>query len=151
MLRALAGLVAGALFGLGFVVSEMINPAKVQAFLDVAGAWDPSLAFVMGGAVIVTFVGYRLVFRRDRPLFEATFSVPTRTDLDARLIGGAVLFGAGWGLAGFCPGPAIAGLALGLRETVAFVAAMAVGMILARWFGDRGLVGSGRRATPSAT
>ena len=151
MLRALAGLVAGSLFGLGFVVSEMINPAKVQAFLDVAGAWDPSLAFVMGGAVIVTFVGYRLVFRRDRPLFEATFSVPTRTDLDARLIGGAVLFGAGWGLAGFCPGPAIAGLALGLRETVAFVAGMAVGMILARWLGDRGLVGSGRPATPAAT
>lgn len=151
MLRVLAALIAGMLFGVGFVVSAMINPAKVLAFLDVAGAWDPSLALVMAGAVAVTFAGYRLAFRRGRPLFEPDFSLPTRTDLDARLIGGAAVFGAGWGLAGFCPGPAIAGLALGAAEPYVFVAAMAAGMILARWLAAPSTAAPGRPATQPAT
>ena len=133
MARALAALVAGALFGAGFIVSGMINPAKVQAFLDVAGAWDPSLAFVMLGAVAVTLLGYRLALRRGAPLFEARFALPTRTDVDLRLLGGSALFGAGWGLAGFCPGPALSGLAFGAGQTIVFVIAMAAGMIVARW------------------
>lgn len=124
--------VAGAMFGIGFIVSGMINPAKVQAFLDVAGAWDPSLAFVMLGAVAVSTIGYRLAFRRARPLAAARFSLPARSDVDARLLGGAALFGAGWGLAGFCPGPALSGLAFGATPTIVFVIAMAAGMMLAR-------------------
>ena len=128
----LVAFVAGALFGIGFIVSGMINPAKVQAFLDVAGDWDPSLAFVMLGAVAVTTLGYRLAFQRERPLAADRFSLPARSSIDARLLGGAALFGAGWGLAGFCPGPALSGLAFGATPTIVFVIAMAAGMMLAR-------------------
>jgi uncharacterized membrane protein YedE/YeeE len=132
MVRVSVGLLAGLLFGTGLVISGMINPAKVVAFLDVAGAWDPSLAFVMLGAVLVTAVGYRLSFLRARPLFDDVFRLPTRTDLDASLLIGAALFGIGWGLGGYCPGPALAGLGLGHPETFTFVAAMLAGMGLAR-------------------
>ncbi len=130
--RIVAGLIAGALFGAGLSISGMINPAKVIAFLDVAGAWDPSLAFVMLGAVAVTALGYRTVLRRDRPLFEPGFSLPARRDIDPTLLLGAGLFGIGWGLGGYCPGPALAGLGFGAVETLAFVAAMLVGMVVAR-------------------
>jgi len=136
MLRTLGGLFAGLLFGAGLSVSAMIDPAKVIGFLDVAGDWDPSLAFVMLGAVAVTAIGYRTVLRRGQPLFEPSFSLPTRRDLDPTLILGAGLFGIGWGLAGYCPGPALAGLGLGNLETFAFVGAMLVGMIAARHSGD---------------
>ncbi|TVR84575.1 MAG: YeeE/YedE family protein [Rhodospirillales bacterium] len=129
MMRVLAGLAAGLLFGAGLSVSAMINPAKVLNFLDIAGTWDPSLLLVMAGAVAVTFAGYRLVLRRDRPLLETSFAVPTRRDLDPALIGGAALFGIGWGLGGYCPGPAISGLAYGAAETLAFVGAMVAGML----------------------
>lgn len=133
MTRILSSLAAGLLFGLGLVVSGMINPAKVQNFLDVAGAWDPSLALVMGAALIVTAIGYKLVLRMPHPLFEGRFQVPSLTRLDARLIGGAAVFGAGWGLAGFCPGPAITAAALLRGEVFIFLAAMLAGIAAFRW------------------
>ena len=104
---ALTALVAGTLFGLGLAISQMTNPAKVLAFLDIAGDWDPSLAFVMAGAVAVSFVAFRVARTRHTPLLGDTFRLPTRRDIDAPLVVGALLFGVGWGLAGLCPGPAI--------------------------------------------
>lgn len=139
MARIFAGLVAGLLFGAGLSISGMINPAKVIGFLDIAGAWDPSLAFVMLGGVVVTAIGYRTVLRRGQPMFEPGFTLPTRRDIDPSLLLGAGLFGIGWGLGGYCPGPALAGLGLGSLETLIFVAAMLLGMAAARWFVNRQL------------
>jgi uncharacterized membrane protein YedE/YeeE len=104
----------------------------VQNFLDLAGTWDPSLAFVMGGAVVVTFIGYRLVFRRRGPLLADRFHIPTETAIDARLLIGAGLFGIGWGLAGYCPGPALTALALAAKGTLIFVPAMLAGLAIAK-------------------
>jgi len=132
MLRILGGLIAGLLFGAGLSVSGMINPVKVIGFLNVAGAWDPSLAFVMLGGLVVTAIGYRTVLRKKQPVFESSFSLPTRRDIDPPLLLGAGLFGIGWGLAGYCPGPALAGIGFAQVETLAFVAAMVAGMVLAR-------------------
>jgi len=132
MLRILGGLTAGLLFGAGLSISGMINPAKVIGFLNIAGAWDPSLAFVMLGGVAVTALGYRVVLRRSQPLFVPSFTLPTRRDIDPLLLIGAVLFGIGWGLGGYCPGPALAGVGFGNIETIAFVAAMLAGMLAAR-------------------
>lgn len=132
MARILTGLVAGLLFGVGLAVSQMINPAKVLNFLDIFGHWDASLAFVMLGAVVTSAIGYRLAFRRERPLFEPQFMLPTRQDIDLRLVAGSAIFGIGWGLGGYCPGPAISGLGFGALETVVFVTAMAAGMIIWR-------------------
>lgn len=131
--RLAASLLAGLVFGLGLTISGMTNPAKVQNFLDIAGIWDPSLAFVMGSAVVVTFIGYRLAFASGRPLFDSRFFTPTLTVIDARLVGGAAIFGIGWGLGGFCPGPAISSLSVGGVGTYVFVAAMIAGM----WVGRR--------------
>lgn len=132
----LAALLSGLLFGAGLVVSQMVDPAKVLGFLDIggiaAGAWDPSLAFVMAGALAVTAPGYWLVLRRQAPLAAPSFQVPTRRDIDAKLLAGAAIFGLGWGLAGYCPGPAIAALVFGRAETVVFVVAMLAGMGLFR-------------------
>jgi hypothetical protein len=128
MLRILSALASGALFGVGLLVSGMTNPAKVLAFLDVAGDWDPSLAFVMAGAIPVAALGFALGRRRAAPLYEPSFSPPARGTLDARLFAGAVLFGLGWGLAGFCPGPALASLGLGAWQVALFVLAMLAGM-----------------------
>lgn len=133
--RILGGLTAGLLFGAGLTISGMINPAKVIGFLDLAGAWDPSLAFVMLGGVAVTAVGYRTVLRRGQPMFEPRFNLPTRNDIDPSLLLGAGLFGIGWGLGGYCPGPALAGLGFGIPETLVFVAAMLLGMVAARLSG----------------
>ena len=130
MQQNIAGLIAGIIFGIGLSISGMVNPAKVMGFLDFFGQWDPSLALVMGGAVGVYFVGYRLVMKRASPVLADTFQVPTRNDLDSRLIGGAVLFGMGWGLSGYCPGPAITGLAFGMEQTFIFFSAMAVGVVV---------------------
>lgn len=132
MARILTGLVAGLLFGVGLAVSQMINPAKVLNFLDIFGRWDASLAFVMLGAVVTSAIGYRLAFRRERPLLEPQFMLPTRQDIDSRLVAGSAIFGIGWGLGGYCPGPAISGLAFGALETIVFVVAMAAGMIIWR-------------------
>ena len=132
MLHALGALLAGILFGLGLAVSQMINPAKVLGFLDIAGRWDPSLALVMAGALAVTAFGYRLALKRPAPLLAPRFELPTVREIDRRLIAGAAVFGIGWGLVGFCPGPAIASLAFGVKESLIFVAAMLAGMALFR-------------------
>ena len=128
--RNFAALLAGLIFGVGLTISEMVNPAKVLAFLDVFGNWDPSLAFVMGGALIVTAIGYRLAWMRDRPVFEDRFQVPGNRQIDTRLAIGAVLFGIGWGLYGYCPGPAISALVYLDAKTLMFVVAMLCGMAL---------------------
>ncbi len=125
-------LLAGVLMGLGLAVSGMIDPAKVLNFLDLVGDWDPTLVIVMASALLTTMVGYRLVLSRETPLFAVSYSLPRRRDIDLRLIAGAALFGIGWGLAGFCPGPAIAALSSLRAEPFLFVAAMAVGMMIAK-------------------
>ncbi len=122
-----AGL-SGALFGAGLVIAGMTQPGKVVGFLDVFGAWDPSLAFVMGGAIAVHVVAYRLRPRMAAPWSGGTWCLPTRRDLDARLLGGAAIFGLGWGLGGVCPGPGITALATGRAELLVFVGAMLAGM-----------------------
>lgn len=126
-------LVSGLLFGAGLALGGMTDPGKVVAFLDVTGAWDPSLAFVMGSALLVTFPVFAWVRRSARPLFAERFQLPTRRDLDPQLLLGAALFGIGWGIAGLCPGPAIANLAAGSPEILLFVATMVAGM----WLRDR--------------
>ena len=134
----LVNLGLGLLFGVGLVVSGMADPAKVLNFLDLFGTWDPSLAFVMGGAVLVAFFGYRLVFSRGRPVVGGTFHLPEWTEIDRRVVVGPAIFGFGWGLSGFCPGPAITALGLGAAGTLAFVPAMLAGMWAARLILDRG-------------
>jgi uncharacterized membrane protein YedE/YeeE len=118
----------GLLFGVGLLVSGMAQPAKVVGFLDVLGDWDPSLAFVMLGAIAVHFVAYRLVPRLQKPLWAPKWGIPTRRDVDWRLISGAALFGAGWGLGGYCPGPALTGLFAGASATLLFTGSMLAGM-----------------------
>lgn len=133
----LVNLALGLLFGLGLVVSGMSDPAKVLNFLDLFGTWDPSLAFVMGGAVIVGFIGFRLVLRRDAPIMGGTFHLPAKNDIDSRIIVGPAIFGVGWGLGGFCPGPALTALGLGEAGTLAFLPAMFLGMWAARAASER--------------
>lgn len=128
MRRHLSAFFAGALFAVGLAISGMTQPGKVIGFLDVLGDWDPSLAFVMGGAVIVNVALFRLARRRSKPLFEPRFHLPTRRDIDGRLIVGGVLFGVGWGLSGYCPGPALVSTATAGAGVLAFVGAMAAGV-----------------------
>lgn len=130
MKELLAALVAGLLFGVGLAVSGMLIPDKVLSFLDIAGHWDPSLALVMGGALAVTVPGYYLVTQRPRPLLVSSFSLPTSTAIDGKLLAGASLFGLGWGLSGLCPAPALVNITTGFVDVLAFVAAMLVGMLL---------------------
>lgn len=132
-MKSVAALIAGALFGFGLALSRMVEPAKILAFLDVAGRWDPTVLLVMIGAVLVTMASYRLILRRPRPLLAARFWLPTRTELDRPLIVGAAVFGIGWGLAGYCPGPAIAALGLGTWEAPTFVAALIAGSLTYKW------------------
>lgn len=131
-MKVVAALLCGLIFGIGLIVSQMVNPAKVIAFLDVFGDWDPSLALVMGAALVVTTLGYRMVLKSRAPAFERKFFVPEGGKVDARLMGGAVLFGAGWGLVGLCPGPALTALTQGGLEGLAFVVAMLIGLVGAR-------------------
>lgn len=131
-MKTLMGYIAGLLFGLGVAVSGMTDPARVLGFLDFFGAWDPTLLFVLGGAVITNFIGYRLVLRREHPLVAGSFQLPSRSDLDSRLIGGAALFGIGWGLSGYCPGPAIASVSGLSIPLAAMLLAMALGWVVAR-------------------
>ncbi|MBS0581778.1 MAG: YeeE/YedE family protein [Proteobacteria bacterium] len=129
-MRNLLALTAGLLFGLGLDLGGMTRPSVVLGFLDVAGAWNPQLLFVMAGAVTTTAIGYLLVLRRRRPLFAERFSLPSARAVDARLLAGAAVFGIGWGLVGYCPGPALASLAAGSPSTLLFVAMMALGWLL---------------------
>ena len=126
----ITSLITGTIFGAGLALADMVNPARVIAFLDLAGDWDPSLAFVMGGAVIPMAIAYMFSRRMRTPLFDKSFFIPENRVLDSRLIGGAVLFGIGWGLAGFCPGPAIASLVFGMWQPWLFVFAMLTGMVI---------------------
>ena len=128
--RALAALAAGALFGAGLVVSGMTDANRVLGFLDIAGAWDPRLAFVLGGAALTTALLFRPVLGRGRPVLEPAFRLSDARQVDARLLGGAAIFGIGWGLAGYCPGPALAGLGVLSTEALVFVPAMLAGMLL---------------------
>jgi uncharacterized protein len=131
----------GLVFGLGLLVSGMSDPAKVLNFLDLggirAGTWDPSLAFVMAGAIAVALTGYKLVLKRSQPLFAEKFYLPGRDDIDLRVVVGPAIFGVGWGLVGFCPGPALTALGFGAPAAFLFVVAMLAGMVLARWIAGR--------------
>lgn len=138
-MKIAASFLAGLVFGLGLIVSGMTDPAKVLGFLDLAGAWDPSLALVMGGAVVVGLFAFAAARRRERSLLGAPMRLPAARTIDARLIAGAILFGAGWGLAGFCPGPGLVAMAMGYDKALVFVAAMAAGMAVYAWVvGERG-------------
>lgn len=130
MKAVLAAFAAGLVFAIGLALAGMTQPGKVVAFLDLFGRWDPSLAFVMGGAIAVYAVAYRLIRRRATPVLDPTFHLPTKTRIEPRLMTGAALFGIGWGIAGYCPGPALTSLASGSRSAVILVAAMIVGMLL---------------------
>jgi uncharacterized membrane protein YedE/YeeE len=147
----LVAFVCGLVFGLGLVISQMANPAKVLNFLDFAGRWDPSLAFVMSGAVVTAAIGFRLAWRSKAPLLAESFHLPQKARIDARLVGGAALFGTGWGLVGFCPGPALTALSFGGWEAALFVAAMIVGMMLFDRFSTfTALARGSARSTPAS-
>ena len=132
MRNVLPGLLAGLIFGAGLALSDMVNPARVQGFLDVAGDWDPTLALVIGAAIAPSAIAYLIRRRMERPLLEARFSIPESRLLDRPLLAGAALFGLGWGMVGLCPGPALAGLVLGAWQPWLFVLAMFAGMALHR-------------------
>jgi uncharacterized membrane protein YedE/YeeE len=139
MREIVSGVMTGLLFGLGLCLSGMTDPAVVQGFLDVAGDWNPALIFVMAGGVAVTFLGYRFLVPKTRPLWAGKFSLPTARAIDAPLLAGAAIFGVGWGLAGYCPGPVVASLASGRSSVFAFFLAMLAGMVLVRWLRSSGL------------
>jgi uncharacterized membrane protein YedE/YeeE len=126
----LSAFAAGLVFGIGLILSGMTDPGKVIGFLDVAGSWDPSLAFVMGGAILVGFFAFQLAGRRAKTFFGGALHLPHNRDIDNRLVGGSLLFGIGWGLAGFCPGPALVSLGSGQEKAAIFVAAMLGGMLI---------------------
>lgn len=132
MRALLPAFVTGAVFGAGLAVSDMINPARVLAFLDVYGRWDPTLAYVMGGALVPAAIGFFVAKRMRAPLFHTDFHIPENRVVDYRLALGAILFGVGWGLVGYCPGPVVAGLAFGVWQPWLFVLAMLAGMTLHR-------------------
>lgn len=129
-IHTIVALLCGTVFGIGLSISGMLNPERVQNFLDITGHWDPSLAFVLGGAVTVAFAGMSIVRRMRRPVYEKEFFLPTSRQIDGRLIIGSTIFGIGWGLGGFCPGPAIASLSVGLIPSFVFVSFMVIGMVL---------------------
>ena len=149
MKTLLTSFVSGVVFALGLGISGMTRPIKVIGFLDFFGAWDASLAFVMIGAIAVYFVAYRVVGKMHSPVFAPKFALPTRSDLDAKLILGAAIFGAGWGLGGFCPGPAITALASGALPVFIFVFAMGLGMYLHTWLTELGATNSGFAVSPA--
>jgi uncharacterized protein len=132
-MKLISAFLIGSLFGLGIIIGGMGNPSKIMNFFDIAGTFDPSLIFVMGGALITTFIGYRVVFAlRKRPLIGSAFQVPKKEDIDAPLVIGAVLFGIGWGITGFCPGGSIPAVTLGEPSVWIFIVAMIAGITLAR-------------------
>jgi len=131
-MRNLVTVFTGLIFGIGLIMSGMTNPAKVQNFLDLFGTWDPSLALVMGGAILITMPGFWLVQKRQTPFFEDSFLIPQKTNLDFYLLTGSAIFGIGWGLGGFCPGPVIVSISTGSTGTLLFVITMLIGMVLAK-------------------
>lgn len=131
-MRLVSTYLIGLIFGVGISISGMANPAKVLNFFDIAGTWDPSLVFVMGGAVVLAFFGYRIVLRRPAPVLDAKFHLPDNPRIDARLLGGSALFGVGWGIAGFCPGGALPALGTGQIDVFVFVAALIAGIFAAK-------------------
>jgi hypothetical protein len=133
MMQLLVSFLAGPLFAVGLIVSGMSNPSKVLNFLDVSGPWDPTLALVMGGALLVTFPAFQLVLKRTRPLLAERFYLPTKQEIDSQLVTGAAIFGIGWGLAGLCPGPALTALGSGATSAFAFVAAMIAGVLVEKY------------------
>ncbi len=133
MTHGIVALIVGLLFGLGLAISGMTQPSKVIHFLDIFGAWDPSLAFVMMGAIGIHLFAYRIVKRRTSPFLADTFMIPDKKQIDWKLVAGSALFGIGWGLGGFCPGPAITSLASLQLDVFVFVAMMAVGMLAQDW------------------
>ena len=137
MIRTVSAFLIGLVFGAGLLLSGMADPSKVLNFFDFAGSWDPSLAFVMGGALLVAAIGYRLVLARPAPVLASSFSLPALTTLDARLLGGAALFGIGWGIAGFCPGGVVPALGLGRIEPFVFAAALVTAIGAVRLFEAR--------------
>jgi uncharacterized membrane protein YedE/YeeE len=130
-MKAIIGLLCGLVFGVGLAVSGMTDTAVVLGFLDITGQWNPDLAFVMGGAVLVTLIAFRFILKMKSPILNTKFSLPTRSVIDGRLLTGAAIFGIGWGLYGYCPGPALAALTYMDNKTAMFVVAMLVGMALA--------------------
>jgi len=133
----LTALLAGLVFGFGLILSGMASPAKVMGFLDLAGAWDPSLALVMAGAIAVGLPAFAIARRRDTTWLDLPLRLPVASAIDRRLLGGSLVFGAGWGLAGFCPGPALVAVGMGEPKAAVFVAAMLAGMGLFEWFERR--------------
>ena len=131
-MRHVSSYLIGLIFGIGILISGMANSAKVLNFFDVAGNWDPSLIFVMGSALVVTFIGYRIVLRRPAPIIDTKFHLPNNPHIDARLLGNTAVFGVGWGIAGFCPGGAIPALGSGQFEVIVFVAALVAGIFAAK-------------------
>lgn len=136
-MKRLPSFVAGLIFGVGLIIAGMADPNKVHAFLDVTGTWDPSLAFVMAAAVGVHIAAFRFISKLPRPLLAERFRIPSKTAIDVRLMGGAAIFGAGWGLSGICPGPAVVSLGVGALPAAAFSAAAVVGVLLFRAFDTR--------------
>jgi hypothetical protein len=134
MKQNLIALVAGLLFGFGLSLSQMIDRDRVLGFLDVSGNWDPTLLFVLGGAVGVTLIAFRFVLRLPQPIFGNKFYLPTRKDIDLSLILGAAIFGIGWGIAGYCPGPGITALVLGIANPILFIIAFIVGSLIYQWY-----------------
>ena len=132
-MKNLAVGIAGILFGFGLTLSGMLNPSKVQSFLNIFGIWDPSLAFVMVGGIIVALIGYNLVFKMEQPIFSEEFDIPTLNHIDLKLTGGSALFGVGWGIGGLCPGPSIAILSTNFYPAIIFTVSMCVGIYLGRW------------------
>jgi hypothetical protein len=126
----LTALLSGLIFGFGLILSGMVNPAKVMGFLDLAGAWDPSLAFVMGGAILVGLVAFFIAYRRTLSFLGGNMHLPNAGAIDRRLVGGSLLFGAGWGIAGLCPGPALVAIGMGETKALVFAGAMLAGMVV---------------------
>ena len=141
MNKILIALISGTIFGLGLSLSQMINPEKVISFLDISGDWDPSLAFVMMGALAVTFISFKWVLNRSEPILESGFHLSKRSEIDKALLGGAAIFGIGWGMSGFCPGPAVASLGLGSIEAVVMVLSIYAGFFCQKWLSN-GKIGS---------
>lgn len=137
-MRIFIAIIAGLLFGFGMGLSQMMDPARAIGFMDIAGVWDPTLLFVLPGALLVTIIAFRLIFRRSRPFLDTKFYVPTRRDIDRPLIMGAAIFGIGWGISGYCPGPAVSGLTLGTVNPYIFLVSLVAGSFAYTWFSARG-------------